>query len=664
MDVREAPRACRRRVASTSLAVALGFALAVPAASQTQHPFHAGFPVVLTGQGNVVFSTPVVAELGTLGSGGNLGTAGVKEIVFGTVQGELHVLHRLASTGAWVEAPGFPVVVGNYIASSPAVGNLTDAPPCNAGPEIVVGHGDVAGAPQGPGGVKAYCNNGALLWQVASRDKIPGGGPDAVNSAPAIGDVDGNPGNEVAWGGLDSFVHLVDGATGVYESGWPLFLRDSMWSSPALHDIDNDGRADVIIGVDAHDEMPTFPTPDGGCLHVLRFNASQTCSNPSDPATCTMPNNIAGFPICIDQTIFSSPSVGDIDGDGQPEIVHGTGTFWPNRNERVYAWNCDGTAVAGWPVTIQGQVSTSPALGNLDADAALEVVVTADNTRSSTTFHLYAFNGNGTQVFTPKQVLDWNGVSFSAKDPVIADVLGGTTTPEILVPTNTSVTAYDASGNVLTDVNGFTAPNPPSFYSTTGVFGTAVADLENDGLQIEVVAISGRPFPGAANTEVNVWNPVNRSTVAVWGHFRQDVSRMGVAPGTSPCGNCAPVSSAASNFFTLTPCRAVDTRSGSPLPLVSTVPRTFSLTSCGVPMGARAASINVTVTQPTGAGFVRFGPGLCPLPNTSTINFSAGQTRANNAVAPIDAQGRVKVEAFVQGGGTVHLIIDVNGYTQ
>jgi hypothetical protein len=86
-----------------------------------------------------------------------------------------------------------------------------------------------------------------------------------------------------------------------------------------------------------------------------------------------------------------------------------------------------------------------------------------------------------------------------------------------------------------------------------------------------------------------------------------------------------------------------------------------------VPAAAKAVAVNVTVTQPTGGGFVRFGPGGCStLPLVSMINFSAGQTRANNAVLPlaIDTSGNVVAEAFVAGGGTVQVIIDISGYFQ
>jgi outer membrane protein assembly factor BamB len=118
-------------------------------------------------------------------------------------------------------------------------------------------------------------------------------------------------------------------------------------------------------------------------------------------------------------------------------------------------------------------------------------------------------------------------------------------------------------------------------------------------------------------------------------------------------------------LFTVAPCRVLDTRHapgayGGPA-LAAQADRSFILTGqCGIPASARAVAVNLTVTGPTAAGDLRFySEG--PLPPTSTINYRAGQTRANNAVVSLSAGGAFTVHCD-QSSGTVDLILDVSGY--
>jgi hypothetical protein len=83
--------------------------------------------------------------------------------------------------------------------------------------------------------------------------------------------------------------------------------------------------------------------------------------------------------------------------------------------------------------------------------------------------------------------------------------------------------------------------------------------------------------------------------------------------------------------------------------------------TCGIPSDAKAVSFNATVTEATVQGHIRLFAAGEPLPNVSTVNYTAGLTRANNAITTLSAAG--ELAAFVaQASGTVHLIVDVNGY--
>jgi hypothetical protein len=119
-------------------------------------------------------------------------------------------------------------------------------------------------------------------------------------------------------------------------------------------------------------------------------------------------------------------------------------------------------------------------------------------------------------------------------------------------------------------------------------------------------------------------------------------------------------------FYTLTPCRLADTRDapgpyGGPA-LQAGGTRSFVMVGrCGIPAEADAIAVNVTVTQPTALGHLVIYPLGVALPTTSTINYSAGQTRANNAIVQVGADDSIAATCG-QSSGTTHFIIDVVGY--
>jgi len=135
----------------------------------------------------------------------------------------------------------------------------------------------------------------------------------------------------------------------------------------------------------------------------------------------------------------------------------------------------------------------------------------------------------------------------------------------------------------------------------------------------------------------------------------------------SPENDSATATSGFGTFFTLAPCRLADTRDSKspngPPALQPGQDRTFVLSgTCGLPAGATAVSVNVTVAGGTAPGNLRLFPADVPLPLVSTINFVAGQTRANNAIVAASADGTVSIKVHNASVGPVQLILDVNGY--
>jgi uncharacterized repeat protein (TIGR01451 family) len=114
------------------------------------------------------------------------------------------------------------------------------------------------------------------------------------------------------------------------------------------------------------------------------------------------------------------------------------------------------------------------------------------------------------------------------------------------------------------------------------------------------------------------------------------------------------------DYFTLTPCRVLDTRPASQL--ASGVPLTVAIEEiCGVPAKARTVVLNVTAVAPSAAGELKIYASDTTAPTFSTLAFPT-TARAVIAVVSLSSDGEITLDATVGGGGTVHVILDVMGY--
>jgi hypothetical protein len=81
----------------------------------------------------------------------------------------------------------------------------------------------------------------------------------------------------------------------------------------------------------------------------------------------------------------------------------------------------------------------------------------------------------------------------------------------------------------------------------------------------------------------------------------------------------------------------------------------------GVPPGASAAVLNVTVVNPTAAGFLTVYPGGVAQPYTASVNYGAHQVIGNRVIVPLstgEAQGQIAVFS----SASADVVVDVSGY--
>jgi hypothetical protein len=120
-------------------------------------------------------------------------------------------------------------------------------------------------------------------------------------------------------------------------------------------------------------------------------------------------------------------------------------------------------------------------------------------------------------------------------------------------------------------------------------------------------------------------------------------------------------------FYPLNPGRIMDTRFNTLTqlfgPFTSSVPRNLDTAGhFGVPQGGLAVTGNLTVVGQTTAGYVSITKSPTATPPVSTLNFPAGDTRANGITVPLNASGNMGITYKASPGARTHLILDVTGY--
>lgn len=139
------------------------------------------------------------------------------------------------------------------------------------------------------------------------------------------------------------------------------------------------------------------------------------------------------------------------------------------------------------------------------------------------------------------------------------------------------------------------------------------------------------------------------------------------AAGPGPASESVIAEPVGAVFTAIDPVRVFDSRStGAGGPLQPGEPRTVAVNGPGaLPAGAIAAAYNVTVTGTQGSGYIVVGPSGTPLPDTSTLNWTApNQTLANGYVSAINfsqpaTNGTLQV---VAQGGQTDVVLDLVGY--
>jgi hypothetical protein len=309
---------------------------------------------------------------------------GVPEIVVGSEQGKV-----FAWTFAGSDVAGYPVDLGYQLWASPtglaspavAIGSLEKMYVLNAQGQALPGWPrPMQGWPVGTAAYAAGVGDRGLLavttltpgdpsrgwlyvWQADGRllPGFPVEWPKDSDSSPALADFDGSGQPWIVAGDDDGWLHVVDSA-GHERAGFPVRTIGpgpgptptphppggnihSIEASPAVADLDGDGRLDIAIG--SWDGRMYLWDDTGGSL--------------------------PGWPVVVTDQIISSAALVDLDGDDRLDIVVGS------KDGYLYGWTVEAVPLPGFPYHLGAPVFSSPWIGDLEGDGRADVVVGTNN---------------------------------------------------------------------------------------------------------------------------------------------------------------------------------------------------------------------------------------------------------------------------------------------
>ena len=167
-----------------------------------------------------------------------------------------------------------------------------------------------------------------------------------IESSPAIIDIDDDGYMEQFFGDYDGLIHGID-SDGNPLPGFPIQLDDpdQIWGSIAADDLDNDGVIELIVS--------------SKNKHVYVFDSTGEIE----------------MDFTAEHYLMATPALGDIDGDGENEII--VSGFASSGD--IYAINYDGTLVNGFPANINEKVLRGAALADFNGNGRVDIVVATES---------------------------------------------------------------------------------------------------------------------------------------------------------------------------------------------------------------------------------------------------------------------------------------------
>ena len=290
----------------------------------------------------------------------------------------------------------------------------------------------------------AFKGDGTILWskQVSGTILLP----------PTVADLNGDGSLEIILntGGVPTAgrVYLMDN-NGDDLPAWPLnFDNHWMINAPAVADLDGDGVLDIITGERVSGTQ--------GFVHAIKMDGTSINAN---------------WPVEISATPAFTPSIGDVNNDGSPNVVIAASSGG------MYVFDNQGQVLPGFPVVDPNVKYSyqSPILADLNQDGYLEII--GSNHGDSPGFYVMEHDGN----YKAGWPIPLDGWTYSPA--TVLDVENDGTFEIFMSDRNTSSTEGEELPVIFgLDPDGNNLPNFPinKYGGTEGVL--SIADVNNDGI--------------------------------------------------------------------------------------------------------------------------------------------------------------------------------------
>lgn len=483
-------------------------------------------------------------------------------------------------------------------------------------------------------------------------------------SQPAIADVDGIPGKEVVQGTGLYLVHAFNSA-GVEAPGFPKFTGGWNYATPAFGDLDGNGTVEMVSST-REGYLFAWSLDGTASGNDQWWGAAHDDRSTSRHGTDTRPptrvqglrrvNDTAVWQRTGDDWLVGTPTKTVVEVDGVRRDLSGTTQSISGipTTSRVEVWAVDDVGNRGLSAVLPAGASTpSPdptTSPTASPTASPTSTASASPTASSSASPTASPTATGTASPTPTPTASPGARPNAAGFHRL--------TPTRLLDTRTQGGAVPAGSDRLVQVTG--RAGVPTTGVSAVVVNTTVTGVERS-MDLMVYPSDRRPSPRTSNLNaVRGQTVANLVEVAVGTDGRIGLS---VSHGSSDVvldvvGWYGEAGDGGDGYVAQAPDRRFDSREGAAIAAGSD--RVVPLFGTSVPAGVSSAVVSVTALGAQANADVQlYAPGDRSERRTSNLNLRRGDTVANLAVVPVDAQGRVAVSV---SQGSVEVVLDLVGY--